>query len=151
MSTVLKTEHVGNLVKAAALGFAAKACEKDFDRDSLPDGFDCEVELTLIAKVDSESYRHDFCGKLSVGHPSARAGSLDAGEWVAWMLCQVPPDARQRILNESLEVYDGTFPQVDKAVYDQVKGVMSAMRARKETVARGSVSVKLNKRLGVVG
>lgn len=151
MSTVLQIERGNNLLKAVALGFAAKAADKEFDRDSLPDGYDASVSLTLIASVDGEDYRQDLSGKLSVGHPSSRAGTLDAGEWVAWMLCQVPDEARQRILGESLTVYDGSFPNVDKAVYDQVKKVMQAMRARNETVARGSVSVKLNKPLGIVG
>lgn len=151
MATVLQTESTSNILKAVTLGFAAKACEKDFDRDSLPDGHEAEVMLTVIGKVDGEHFRHDISGRLSVGHPSVRAGTLDAGEWVAWMLGKIPQEARQKILEESLSVYDGTFPAVDKSVYDQVKKVMSAMRSRNETVARGSVSVKINKALGVVG
>lgn len=155
MSTVSQT-LVSNksLLKAVSLAFASKACEKDGDRDELPDGSEFDCEVTLLARVDGEEYRYYAAGRLAVGHPSQRAGTVDSAGLLGWILEQVPDSHREPMIDRLLEVYeaDGEFP-VSKASHDKATKVLQRMRARNQTTARGSVSVKLQQRakLAIVG
>lgn len=155
MSTVSQSKVSSkSLLRAVSLAFAAKACEKDGDRDELPDGSEFDCDVTLLARVDDEEFRYDATGRLSVGHPSTRAGTVDAAGMLGWMLEQVPEDHREPMIDELLRVYetDGEFP-VSKSNHDKATKVLQRMRACKQTTARGSVSVKLSPKpkLAVVG
>ena len=152
MKTLVKNKAVDkNQIRAVALLSASKLLserEAKLQREFLRDGDEHEVSLVLLATVDGIDYREDFeGGRMTIGHATHKAGTVDAGEMIAWILSHIDAGAREAVLEEATQVFEAnncSFP-VNKQDYDAVTETLKEMRARNVTQVRGSVSVKFGK------
>ena len=130
---------------AAALGFVAKATEKDFIRDDSPDGAHHAVRATLTIEVDGTPIIREYEGTTDTGHASVRASSVGAkpGEVLAYVASKLSGPKRAELYRELAEIYaanDGKLPVTEEAV-KEADEALSRLRQKSEQTVRGTFRV----------
>lgn len=130
---------------AAALGFVAKAAEKDFLRDDSPDGSHHSIRATLSIEVDGTPIIREYEGTTDTGHASVRASSsaAKAGEVLAYVASKLSGPKRAELYRELADVFAANrerLPVTEEAVAEADEA-LSRLRQKSEQTVRGTFRV----------
>lgn len=134
-------------VRAAAMAFAAKVANENFDRDDLAGGDSFTCRASLVVEVAGQTITVNSNGTVNVEPDFTRASSTGCkvGEVVAYLLSKVNAATRAATLAEMAEVFaaNGCRLPVSEEAVEEADAAMARLRQRKDQPVRGSVRVNL--------
>jgi hypothetical protein len=131
-----------NAVCWAALECVAK---KEFRRDALEAGTECDVTLRIAAEVKTKPFACEAEAHVVVNHDGTRLKSSEppTPHLVAYLLGFLSRPKRESLLKELPETFaasDNRLPDVDASLVEAAENLLGRLRSKVQQNVRGSIS-----------
>lgn len=135
------------VLQAIAWAAADKIAGKEFRREQLGE---CShrVDLSIVAMIDD---KHEFAGAftalLTIGADTTRSTSsaCDLNQLVGFLLSKFNESTREKLLRDLPSEFakrGNALPDVEPAIVETAKQLLSKLRCQTQSTAKGAVAVK---------
>lgn len=121
-----------------------RVASKEVKHDSIEQGSEHEVQLSLIGQVDGMPFRQSLSTTVTVGHDQEKATSAtpDQPRLLAFILSKLNEATRKRLLEDipsEFSTHGEQLPDVDEALIQDAKSMLGKLRNKKTIRARAAI------------